>query len=126
MKSLLLMMIIFFPVTVFGQGVFGTGWILESEYTSKYIILFEKDGTFTYLNISYPDLLEGMVDVENDDNHIYSVEDGNRITISFNGGFMTCSLEISSSKDEMSGRCVNQTSIQNKSGTWVTNGKKIK
>ncbi len=119
-------MIIFFPVTVFGQGVFGTGWILESEYTSKYIILFEKDGTFTYLNISYPDLLEGMVDVENDDNHIYSVEDGNRITISFNGGFMTCSLEISSSKDEMSGRCVNQTSIQNKSGTWVTNGKKIK
>ena len=125
MKSLLLSLIIILPLTVFGQGVGGTGWILEGEYSSKHIILFERDGTFTYLDISFPDLFGDQIDIENNNNNIYSIEDDDRITISFNSGFLICSLEINSSQDKMYGRCVNQTSIKNKSGTWETVGKKI-
>ena len=125
MKSLLLSLIIILPLTVFGQGVSGTGWILEGEYSSKHIILFERDGTFTYLDISFPDLFGDKVNIENNNNNIYSIEDDDRITISFNGGFLICSLEINSSQDKMYGRCVNQNSIKKGTGTWETVGKKI-
>ena len=73
MKSLLLSLIIILPLTVFGQGVGGTGWILEGEYSSKHIILFERDGTFTYLDISFPDLFGDKVNIENNNNNIIEI-----------------------------------------------------
>ena len=50
-RVIFLTLIIFLPFTVFGKDIRGSGWIFYEGDVDKKIILFEKDGTFTYLNV---------------------------------------------------------------------------
>ena len=81
------------------------GWFLEESDGDKVIILFEKDGTFTYLDVTISSGGEG--EVYSDDIYIYSVK-GDRVVISFSDGYLICSLTMGTTKSRMSGTCLNQ------------------
>ena len=110
MRSLLLVLLISLPSIVFGEDISGTGWFFEESGGDKEIILFEKDGTFTYLNVVISSGGDG--EVYSDENETYSVN-GDLVVISFNDGYMICSLTINSRKDRMSGTCINKKGIVN-------------
>ena len=105
MKNLLLVLI-FLPYFVFGEDISGTGWFFQENDGDKRITLFEKDGTFTYLQLVNWSGNEG--EVYSDDDDTYSV-DGDRVVKSYNNGYRICSLTINSKKDRMSGTCINKT-----------------
>ena len=107
MKNLLLVLI-FLPYFVFGEDISGTGWIFQENDGDKKIALFEKDGTFTYLQLVGWSGNEGAV--FSDDYDTYSV-DGDRVVKSYSNGYRICSLTINSKKDRMSGTCINKTGL---------------
>ena len=110
MRSLLLVLLISLPSIVFGEDISGTGWFFEENDGDKKIILFEKDRTFTYLNVVSLSGNEGMV--YSGKNETYSVNE-DLVVISFNEGFKICSLTIDSRKDRMSGTCINKQGVVN-------------
>ena len=110
MKKLLLALLISLPFTVFGQDISGTGWKTYTEEGDELIILFESDGTFTYLNkVSYSGN-EGKVFGDDDDT--WSI-DGNKVVISYNSGYMLVSLTLNNKGDSMSGTSINVKGLVN-------------
>ena len=102
----LLMLPLFLLITsVHGEQIFGTGWFFEESDGDKVIILFEKDGTFTYLDVTISSGGEG--EVYSDDMDTYLVS-GDRVVISFSDGYLICSLTMGSTRSRMSGTCLNQ------------------
>ena len=104
MKKLLLVLLISIPFTVFGQDISGTGWMFYEDDGGKKIILFEPDGTFTYLNVINPSGNEGKVYSE--DSETWTI-DGNKVVISFSDGYKIASLTINNNGNGMSGTGVN-------------------
>ena len=107
-RVIFLVLIIFLPFTVFGKDIRGSGWIFYEGDVDKKIILFEKDGTFTYLNV---------VNTYGNDGVVYSTPDetwtidGDTVVLSYNNGYKICSLTINSRKDRMYGTCINKTGL---------------
>ncbi len=46
----LLLIILFSPLTVLGEELDGSGWVFEANDGDKMIVLFDSDKTFAYLN----------------------------------------------------------------------------
>lgn len=107
-RFILLVLIIFLPLTVFGKDISGSGWIFYEEDDDKIIILFEKDGTFTTLRVRSISGNEGEVFSDSDDTWTI---DGDRVVISFTNGYMLCSLILNKSKNIMSGTCINKVGL---------------
>ena len=108
MRVLLLVLIIFLPFTVFGKDIQGSGWLFYEGEVEKTIILFEKDGTLTYLNLVMVSGNEGEVFSESDDTWFI---DEDKVVLSFNDGYQICSLTLNRSKDRMSGTCINKKGL---------------
>ena len=109
MRSLLLVLLISLPSIVFGEDISGTGWFFERTGETE-IILFERDGTFTYLNVDTISGNEG--EVYSEENDTFSVN-GDLVVISFTDGYMICSLTIHNRKDRLSGTCINKEGLVN-------------
>jgi len=95
-----------------GQDIEGTGWKLSQSNGVKKIIIFEKDKTFSYLNVKINQSNEG--DLYNDEIDTWKIENGN-IIISFVNGFKINSGKINIKGDYMSGDWENK---KGNSGTW--------
>ena len=102
-RVIFLVLIIFLPFTVFGKDIRGSGWIFYEGDVDKKIILFEKDGTFTYLNVVNSSGGEG--EVYSEPVETWTI-DGDTAVLSYNDGYKICSLTINSRKDRMSGTCI--------------------
>ena len=118
MKKLLLVLLISIPFTVFGQDISGTGWMFYEDDGGKKIILFEPDGTFTYLNVINHSGNEGIVFSQ--DSETWTI-DGSKVVISYTNGYMIASLTINNNGDGMSGTAINLAGLVIK-----VNGKLIK
>ena len=95
-----------FPVITLANGMKGSGWFAIDEDGDKKIILFEKDGSFTYLNISNKSGNEGNVYSDYRDTW---KEENNNLVLSFTDGYKICSLKpIDWSKEMMGGTCINK------------------
>ncbi len=105
-----MILLISLPSIVFGEDISGTGWFFERSDGDKQIILFEKDGTFTYLDVVISSNVDG--EVYSEENDTFSVN-GDLVVISFTDGYMICSLTINSRKDRMSGTCINKEGLVN-------------
>ena len=104
MKKLLLALLISIPFTVFGQDIGGTGWMCYEDDGSKKIILFEYDGTFTYLNVVNESGNEGIVFSQ--DSETWTI-DGNTVVLSWSNGGKIASLTINNNSDGMAGTAIN-------------------
>ena len=110
MKKLILSLLISISFNVFGQDISGTGWLFYEDDGDELIILFESDGTFTYLNkVSYSGI-EGKVFGDDDDTWTI---DGNIVVISFTDGYKISSLTINNIGDSMSGTSINVKGLVN-------------
>ena len=98
------LVILFLPQTVFGIEIGGTGWFFEGGDGAKKIILFDKNNTFTYLNINSPSGNTGKI--FSGDNFEWNYQE-NRIFLSYNNNFKVCSLDLKSSSF-MSGTCISE------------------
>ena len=108
MRVLLLVLIIFLPFTVFGKDIQGSGWLFYDGEVDKRIILFEKDGTFTYRNLVMVSGNEGEVYSESDETWFI---DEDKVVLSFTDGYYICSLTLNRLKDRMSGTCINKKGL---------------
>jgi len=108
MRVLLLVLIIFLPSTVFGKDIQGSGWLFYDGEVDKRIILFEKDGTFTFLNLVMVSGNEGEVFSDSDDT--WSIDE-DKVVLSFTDGYYICSLTLNRFKDRMSGTCINKKGL---------------
>ncbi|MDB4099184.1 hypothetical protein N9554_02040 [Candidatus Thioglobus sp.] len=104
MKKLLLTLLISLPFTVFGQDISGTGWKTYSDNGGELIILFDSDGTFTYLNKVSNSGNEGAVFGDNDETWKIT---GNKVVLSYNSGYMLMSLTLNNTSDRMTGTAIN-------------------
>ena len=96
-----------FPVTTFADEIAGSGWFAVYGDGDKKIILFEKDGTFTYLNVIHDSGNQGKVYSDNRDTW---EGDKNKLFLSFTDGYRLCSLKRNTwSGSTMSGSCINKT-----------------
>ena len=116
MRSLLILLLISLPSIVFGEDISGTGWIFYEDDNDKKIILFEKNGTFTYLNVVASSGSEGKV--YSDEDETWTVN-GDTVVLIYNNGYKTCSLTINSRKDWMSGTCINKTGLVEQVTGWI-------
>ena len=103
-----MILLISLPSIVFGEDISGTGWFFERSNGDKQIILFEKDGTFTFLDVVISSNVDGLV--YSKQNQTYSVNE-DLVVISFSDGYMICSLTINNRKDRMSGTCINKRGL---------------
>ena len=105
-KIIQLIFLLTFPVITLADDIKGSGWFAIDEDGDKRIILFEKDGSFTYLNVSMNSGNEG--NVYSDDRDTWK-EENNNLVLSFTDGYKICSLKpIDWSKEIMSGTCINK------------------
>ena len=118
MKKLLLVLLISIPFTVFGKDISGTGWKFNLDSVAEIIILFECDGTFTYLNVINNSGNESKVFSEDGDTWTI---DGNKVVISFTNGYTIATLTINNNGDSMSGTAINEVGL-----ALEMNGKLIK
>ncbi len=110
MKKLLrfigLLFFLALPSITFASDIEGKGWIASYLDGSKQIILFEKDNTFTYLNIYSPS--GGQGEVYSDDQDTWKLtENKNLLVLSFTNGYMLCSVRKENWKI-MTGDCINK------------------
>ena len=101
---------ILFSSSIMSQEIGGTGWLFTQEDGDKDLVLFKKNGTLQYLQIISNSGNEG--EVYDNDSDTWSVY-GNKLVISYNKGFMTCSLEFSN-RIEMFGTCINKRGLVEK------------
>ena len=105
-KIIQLIFLFTFPVITLADDIKGSGWFAMDEDGDKKIILFEKDGSFTYLNVSMKSGNEG--NVYSDDRDTWKEENSN-LVLSFTDGYKICSLKpVDWSKEMMSGTCINK------------------
>ena len=105
MRSLLIILLISLPSLVFGKDIVGTGWVIYEEDGHKTIVLFEKDGTFTYQNMISPSGNEGEVVSREDDTWTIN---GDVVVLSFSNGFQLFSFTINNRGDSMTGTSINK------------------
>ena len=105
-KIIQLIFLFTFPVITLADDIKGSGWSSIDEDGDKKIILFEKDGSFTYLNVSMKSGNEG--NVYSDDRDTWK-EENNNLVLSFTDGYKICSLKpIDWSKEMVSGTYINK------------------
>ena len=108
-KIIQLIFIFTFPVITLANHIKGSGWFAIEEDGDKKIILLEKDGSFTYLNVVSQSGNEGNVYSDNRDTW---KEDNNNLILSFTDGFKICSLKsFDWSEEIMSGTCINKNGL---------------
>ena len=105
--SVLIILAGFLIGNVFANELSGKGWLFEDGIGGKKIILFEKDNTFTYLNIVSKDN-EG--NLYSQDSHTYFIE-GDKVFISYTDGYRLCSLTLNG-KNNMYGVCINKKGMK--------------
>ena len=98
MKKLLLLLMIV-PFIGFGQDIGGTGWKIYEEDGTRKIILFEKDGTFTYM--------ESQKQLYSDDTETWKLN-GDKIIILYSDGYRILSGTINRERDYISGTSINR------------------
>ena len=90
---------------IFADEIKGSAWIgRHVEDGDIQIYLFDKNGTFSFLNVVSTSGGEGSVFGDEDETWELN---GNRLVISHNGGYMLCSL----TRDywsKFSGTCINK------------------
>ena len=111
MKKILITLLLTITFIGLGQNLNGTGWKISSSDGGQKIIIFESDGTFSYLNIK-SGFNEGNFYSDNNDTWILK---GVTITLSYSNGFKINSGKINRTGDYMWGSWVNQ---KQDSGTW--------
>jgi len=112
-KKLLFILLLTLPFIGFGQDISGTGWKISENDGDRLIILFEENGTLTYLiEISHSG---NQGKVFGDDGDTWEI-DGNKVVILFNDGYNIMSGEINSKGDYMSGITINK---KGDSDTWT-------
>ena len=90
---------------IFADEIKGSAWIgRHLEDGDIQIYLFDKNGTFSYLNFVSTSGNEGRV--FGDEDELWE-QNGNRLVISFNGGYMLCSLTRDNWR-KFSGTCINK------------------
>ena len=90
---------------IFADEIKGSAWIGRiGEDGHIQVLLFDKNETFSYLNVVSVSGGEGSVFGDEDDSWELN---GNRLVISFNGGYMLCSL-TRDNRSEFSGTCINK------------------
>ena len=109
MKNLIKIISLFsfalFPVPTFANEIAGSGWFAVYGDGDKQIILFEKDGTFTYLNV-ITSVNQGKVYSDNRDTW---EGDKNKLFLSFTDGYLLYSLKRNNwFESAMSGSCINK------------------
>ena len=105
MKKLLFVLLLTIPFIGFSQDISGTGWKIYEKDGDEKIILFEDDGTFTYLNVISNSGNEGKVFSGDDDTWVVN---GNKIVVLFSGGYRIMSGTINKTGDYMSGTTMNK------------------
>ena len=107
-KTLIIFIVVFsafFPSVIFGKDIKGTAWLIYENDGDKKVVLFEKDGTFTYINLISINGNEGNVYSDNTDTWKIN---GDLVTISFSDGYKLVSLTINNNGDKMSGTAMNK------------------
>ena len=90
---------------IFADEIKGSAWIgRHVEDGDIQIYLFDKNGTFSFLNVLSTSGNEGRV--FGDEDELWE-QNGNRLVISFNGGYMLCSLTRDNWRN-FSGTCINK------------------
>ena len=87
------------------MDIVGTGWVLYEDDGHKKIVLFEKDGTFTYQNMISPSGNEG--NVYSGESDTWTIN-GDVVVLSFTNGFQLVSLTINNIGDLMTGTSINE------------------
>tara|TARA_B100000767_G_C19542875_1_gene441550 strand:- start:343 stop:693 length:351 start_codon:yes stop_codon:yes gene_type:complete len=103
----LLLIILFSPLTVLGEEIDGSGWVFEENDGDKKIILFDPDKTFTYINITSSSGNSGRTF---SGTRFQWSFDGTTVVLNFNNNFRLCSLNLKGS-DTMIGTCVNEKGV---------------
>ena len=93
-----------FSPNVFGSELGGTGWFAKDVNGDKRIILLEKDGTFTYLNVTSISGNEG--EVWGDDKDTWEINN-DLLILSYTNGYRICSFK-KTHFNSMSGNCINK------------------
>ena len=106
-KLLLLILLVVFPVVVFANDLWGTGWVAVHSDGEKQVILFDDDGTFVYID---PMPYEGLEKVWDEDYNTYTVTE-DLVVVSFNDGYQLCSMTLNSRRNRMSGTCINKVGL---------------
>ena len=117
MKKLILILLFIIPLHGFGQDISGTAWKIYENEGDKKIIIFENDGTFTYLNVIST---SNAGNVYGDENETWELN-GFKIVVLFNDGYKIMSGTINVTGDYMSGTLINRKGL---SSNWT--GERIK
>ena len=93
-------------VAALSNEIKGSAWRGIQNDGDKIIFLFDKNGTFSYLNVISISGNQGRV--FGDDSETWSVEN-NKLVISFNNGYAVCSLDRKKwTPESMQGTCINK------------------
>ena len=93
------------PSVAFTSDIEGTGWIGSQSNGAKSIFLFDKDKTFSHLNVISPSGNQGRVFGDNDET--WELTENEILVISFNNGYKICSLKRQN-WNTMYGDCINK------------------
>jgi len=107
LKIIPFLFLFFSPVITLADEIKGSGWFATDKDGDKKIILFDKDGSFTYLNVISHSGNEGRVfsGVRN----TWKEEENNKLILSFNDGYKLCSLIREDwSREIINGSCINK------------------
>ena len=99
MKRILFLLLLTIPFLGFSQDINGTGWKIYEEDGTTRIILFEEDGTFTYM--------VSRKQVYSDGEDTWEL-DGNKIVLLYSNGYRIVSGTINRERDYMSGTSINR------------------
>ena len=108
-RLLLLILLVVFSVFVFADDLSGTGWIFEDDDGERAIVLFDSDGTFSYVDVLPHD---NQRTVWNEDDDTFTVT-GDLVVVSFTDGYRICSMTLNSRLNRMSGTCINKVGLVN-------------
>lgn len=108
MKLFTFILLLILPIVGFSQDLGGTGWKIQDADGDTKIILFEKDGTFTYLNVTSKSGNQGAV--FSDPEETWKVN-GNKVTISFSNGYNVYSGTFSSDRTTIKGTSKNKQGL---------------
>ena len=110
MKNLLRFTTLFFflalPSVAFANDIKGTGWVGYESDGIKKIFLFEKDNTFTFLYLKYPNNPNNQGMVYRDGTDTWKLVNENLLVLSYTNGYNTCSLKRQN-WNTMYGDCIN-------------------